>query len=228
MPCRWINGWPMLGDENGKVPDTVRPFVSGEPEAAIVKADDFSEPKLGLHWQWNHNPVDAAWSLTERPGFLRLKTNRIVNTLYLAPNTLTQRMEGPTCSGSIVMDVSKMKDGDCAGLAAFNSDTGALVIKKKGKKLSLQMVEMTCQLSDREKEVTSFEEKVIEEIPLNSQFSILNSQKIWLRIDADFRPGQATGRRMGGADCANFSYSLDGEQWTKIGTADYDILTKET
>ena len=25
MPCRWINGWPMLGDENGKVPDTVRP-----------------------------------------------------------------------------------------------------------------------------------------------------------------------------------------------------------
>ena len=217
MPCRWINGWPMLGDENGKVPDTVRPFVSGQPETAIVKADDFSEPKLGLHWQWNHNPVDAAWSLTERQGFLRLKTNRVVNTLYLAPNTLTQRMEGPQCSGSIVMDISKMKDGDCAGLAAFNSDTGALVIKKKGKKLSLQMVEMTCQLSDRDKEVTSFEEKVIEEIPLNSQ-------KIWLRIDADFRPGTGTGmRRFGGADCANFSYSLDGEQWTKIGTENYRL-----
>lgn len=32
-----------------------------------------------------------------------------------------------------------MKDGDCAGLAAFNSDTGALVIKKQGKKLTLEM-----------------------------------------------------------------------------------------
>ena len=162
MPCRWINGWPMLGDENGKVPDTVRALKSGEPEAAIVKADDFSEAKLGLHWQWNHNPIDAAWSLTERPGYLRLKTNRVVNTLYLAPNTLTQRMEGPTCSGSIVIDCAKMKDGDCAGLAAFNSDTGALVIKKKGKKLSLQMTEMTCKLSDREKEVSDVEEKVVE------------------------------------------------------------------
>ena len=215
MPCRWINGWPMLGDENGKVPDTVRPFVSGQPETAIVKSDDFNDSKLGLHWQWNHNPVDAAWSLTERPGWLRLKTNRVVNTLYLAPNTLTQRMEGPQCSGSIAVDCSKMKDGDCAGLAAFNSDTGALVIKKKGKRLFLQMVEMTCQLSDRDKEVTSFEEKVIEEIPLNSS-------KIWLRIDADFRPGQGA-RRFGGADCANFSYSLDGEQWTKMGTENYRL-----
>jgi beta-xylosidase len=115
-----------------------------------------------------------------------------------------------------------MKDGDCAGLAAFNSDTGALVIKKKGKRLFLQMVEMTCQLSDRDKEVTSFEEKVITEIPLTSQLSTLNS-KIYLRIDADFRPGQGTNRRMGGADCANFSYSTDGEQWTKIGSENYRL-----
>ena len=223
MPCRWINGWPMLGDENGKVPATVRPLKSGEPAAAIVKSDDFSESKLGLHWQWNHNPVDAAWSLTERPGFLRLKTSRVVNDIYLAPNTLTQRMEGPQCSGSIVLDCAKMKDGDCAGLAAFNSDTGALVIKKRGKKLFLQMVEMTCQLSDRDKEVTKVEEKVIEEIPLNSKLSNLNLSKIYLRIDADFRPGAKHGPFMGGADCANFFYSLDGEQWTKIGTDNYRL-----
>ena len=44
MPCRWIDGWPMLGDEEGKVPARVRPLVSNQPEAAIVKADDFSEP----------------------------------------------------------------------------------------------------------------------------------------------------------------------------------------
>ena len=94
MPCRWINGWPMLGDENGKVPEQVRPMVSGEPETSIVKSDDFEGKTLGLHWQWNHNPVNTAWSLSERPGHLRLKTSRIVNNLYLAPNTLTQRMEG--------------------------------------------------------------------------------------------------------------------------------------
>lgn len=217
MPCRWVNGWPMLGDENGKVPETVRPLVNGQPATAIVKSDDFSSDKLGLHWQWNHNPIDEAWSLKERPGFLRMKTNRVVSNLYLAPNTLTQRMEGPTCSGTIAIDISKMKDGDCAGLAAFNSDTGALVIKKKGKNLVLEMVEMSVTLTDLDKEVTNVEEKVIESIPLNAQLSTLNSQ-LFLRIDADFRPVNGHGR-----DAANFYYSIDGSQWTQIGTKDYRL-----
>ena len=211
MPCRWINGWPMLGDENGKVPLTVRTLKTGETAGAIVKADDFSATKLGLHWQWNHNPVDNAWSLTERPGFLRLKTNRVVENIYLAPNTLTQRMEGPTCSGSICMDLSKMKDGDCAGLAAFNSDTGMLIVKKKGKKTVLEMQETTVELSDREKAVTKYEEKTIESVEVKQN-------KIWLRIDGDFTPAQR-----GGRDAANFYYSLDGSDWTKIGTTDYRL-----
>ena len=215
MPCRWINGWPMLGDENGKVPDTVRPLKSGEPEAHIVKADDFNSAKLGLHWQWNHNPIDNAWSLTERPGFLRLKTNRVVNSIYLAPNTLTQRMEGPQCSGGIVMDLSKMKDGDCAGLAAFNSDTGALTIKKLGKKLVLEMNELKVELTDRDKEVKNVEAKTIESVELKQQ-------KIWLRIDADFRPQAERKGMMPGTDMAQFFYSLDGENWAKIGN-DYKM-----
>ena len=213
MPCRWIDGWPMLGDENGKVPDAIRPLRSSQPTTAIVKSDDFTADKLGLQWQWNHNPIDAAWSLTERPGFLRLKTNRIVKNLYLAPNTLTQRMEGPTCSGSIAIDISKMKDGDCAGLAAFNSDTGALMVKKKGKKLILEMQELSVALTERDKEVTSVTEKIIESVSLSSPLSTL-----YLRIDADFRPVNGHGK-----DIANFYYSLDGEQWTKIGTTDYQL-----
>lgn len=213
MPCRWIDGWPMLGDENGKVPDAIRPLRSSQPTTAIVKSDGFTADRLGLQWQWNHNPIDAAWSLTERPGFLRLKTSRIVKNLYLAPNTLTQRMEGPTCSGSIAIDISKMKDGDCAGLAAFNSDTGALMVKKKGKKLILEMQELSVALTERDKEVTSVTEKIIESVSLSSLLSTL-----YLRIDADFRPVNGHGK-----DIANFYYSLDGEQWTKIGTTDYQL-----
>ena len=115
-----------------------------------------------------------------------------------------------------------MKDGDCAGLAAFNSDTGALVIKKRGKRLFLQMVELSCQLSDRDKEVTKVDEKVVDEILLPPHLSPLTS-KIFLRIDADVRPGSGQRRFMGGADCANFYYSLDGEQWTRIGTENYRL-----
>ena len=219
-PVRWIDGWPQLGDENGKVPETMRPYRSGMPETGIVRSDDFSGEKLGLHWEWNHNPIDNAWSLKERPGFLRLKTNRVVENLYLAPNTLTQRMEGPTCSGYIAMDISKMKDGDCAGLAAFNGDSGVLTIKKQGKKYVLEMSEQKVSLTDREKAVTNVEVKVIETVDLSaafkSQTSKSKSQIIYLRLDGDFQPGHH--------DVANFYYSLDGENWTKIGTENYRMI----
>ena len=211
MPCRWINGWPMLGDENGKVPDTMRPLVSGQPTKSIVNSDDFSDTKLGLHWQWNHNPIDEAWSLTERPGWLRLKTNRVVPNLFEAPNTVTQRMEGPTCSGSIVMDLSKMKDGDCAGLSAFNGDSGVLTIKKEGKRWILSMTEQSVSLTDREKRVTDV--KITEKETIE-----LKQKKIWLRVDGDFRPFKDNDGVKIGGDMATFYYSLDGEQWVKIGS----------
>ena len=210
-PVRWIDGWPMLGDENGKVPATMRPLKSGEPQTAIVKSDDFSSEKLGLHWQWNHNPVDNAWSLTERPGFLRLKTSRVVPNLYLAPNTLTQRMEGPTCSGIVCIDYSKMKDGDCAGLTAFNGDSGVLTLKRVGKAVSLEMSEQSVQLTEREKAVTKVDEKLIKDVPLSKLYP--KAAKIWLRLDGDFRPGKN--------DVANFYYSMDGKQWEQIGTENY-------
>ena len=206
MPCRWIDGWPMLGDEEGLVPTRVRALVNGQPETHIVCSDDFSAEKLGLHWQWNHNPVDAAWSLTERPGWLRLKTSRVVPNLYLAPNTLTQRMEGPTCSGSVKLDLSKMKDGDCAGFSAFNSDAGVLMVKKNGRKWVLTLNEQSVKLSEREKAVQQVDDKVIATVPLTVPI-------IWLRIDADFNVGR---------DVAQFYYSTDGEQWSQLG-GDYKL-----
>ncbi len=217
-PVRWIDGWPMLGDENYKVPDIMRPYKTGQPVKGIVLPDDFDDKKLGLHWQWNHNPVDNAWSLTERPGFLRLKTCRVVPNLYLAPNTLTQRMEGPRCSGCICMDLTKMKDGDCAGLAAFNGDSGVLTIMKNGKKYTLVMNEQNVTLTNREKAVTKVDVKEVETVDLTKMLNA-KQPKIWLRLDGDFRPGQR-----GGRDAANFFYSLDGTQWTQIGTKDYRMI----
>ncbi|MBO7568191.1 MAG: glycoside hydrolase, partial [Bacteroidales bacterium] len=203
-PCRWIDGWPMIGDEDGKVPQSVRPYRSNQPEKNIVLGDDFSATKLGLHWQWNHNPINNAWSLSERPGFLRLKTSRVVQNLFLAPNTITQRMEGPTCSGVVKLDLSKMKDGDCAGFSAFNGNSGVLTVKKIGKKLVLENTEEIVALDERTKAVTNVEKKTV-------NTTELKQNEIWLRIDGDFRAKSGSQ----GGDIATFYYSLDGNNWTK-------------
>ena len=201
VPCRWIDGWPQMGDEYGRVPTHVRPLRSGLPVKGIVCSDDFNSQHLGKHWQWNHNPVDEAWSLSERPGWMRLKTSRVVPNLYLAPNTLTQRMQGPTCSATVSLDISHLKDGDCAGFAAFNDGTCALRVRRVGRKLSLELVEMQVKLEGENKKVTQADEKVVQQLPLTSPL-------VWLRISGDFNV-----RR----DIATFAYSIDGTTFTPLG-----------
>ena len=94
-----------------------------------------------------------------------------------------------------------MKDGDIAGLAAFNDNSAVMAIKKVGKKLTLELSEQKVKLSQREKKVENVDVKVVESVELKQQ-------KIWLRIDVNFIPR---------TDIATFSYSLDGKKWTKIG-----------
>lgn len=202
LPVRWIDGWPMLGDKNGKVPLHAEvPLKTYDQGHRIVESDDFSANKLKINWQWNHNPVMAAWSVTERPGYLRLKTSRVVENLYAAPNTLTQRMEGPECSGIVAFDVSAMKDGDVAGIAAFNGHSGVLSVVMEGPKKYLSMSSQLVNL-DNEKAITSVESEEKQRIALDNNV-------VYLRIDADFNLNR---------DIAHFYYSTDNKNWSRIGT----------
>ena len=202
MPCRWVDGWPMLGDENGKVPlnwaSALKPYDTGK---RLVESDDFSGTKLKLNWQWNHNPVSNAWSLTERKGFLRLKTGRVVDNIFAAPNSITQRMQGPKCSGVVSLDISKMKDGDVAGLSAFNGDAGVLSVVMVGNQKYLTMANNSVVLDNAT--------KAIKNVSVDEKARVALTQNVvYLRLDGDFNLNK---------DLARFYYSLDNKTWTAIG-----------
>ena len=201
-PCHWVDGWPMIGDAEGRVPTTMTLPWKADKKIPLVVSDEFSKGKMKLNWQWNHNPIDDAYTLTERKGFLRLKTNKVVKSIYEARNTLTQRMEGPECSGVIAMDVSHMKDGDRAGLSAFNDHAGVLEVAREGGTFILSMKEEDVEL-DKDKRVTDTQAKVCGTVDLGK------AETVYLRVDGDFRLGK---------DIATFYYSLDGKDWTRIGS----------
>ena len=92
-----------------------------------------------------------------------------MSNLYEARNTLTQRMEGPECSGSLALEVGGMKDGDRAGLAAFNGHSGILTVEKEGKDLFLVMSEEVVSLTDKEKKVNGVERKECARVKLPVQ-----------------------------------------------------------
>lgn len=205
---------PRLDRRRYKIPNdmskkhpSVKGFIGSDefdlPEDALnkmAKPTYHARTGLKLYWQWNHNPIDEAWSLTERPGYLRLKTARVVDNLNVAPNTLTQRMSAPECTGAIAMDISKMKDGDICGFAAYNGDSGVLRIVKKGGKTVLQLTEEK-SVFKQPRNIDRVDVEVIEEVPLKSKV-------VYLKIHGDFNP-----RR----DMASFSYSTDGKNWKQIG-----------
>ena len=201
-PATWTDGWPMLGDSLGNVPATIEKKIVPLENAGVVLSDDFSNGRKNILWEWNHNPVDELWSLTERPGWLRLHTGAKADNVFVARNTISQRMEGPECTGTVKIDLSGMKAGDRAGFAAWNGDAGLLTIADMGDdKRNLIAQTASVALGEPGHCVTGVESADIESVPFDGN-------DIWLRINADFRPGK---------DLATFSYSTDGLKWTEIG-----------
>jgi beta-xylosidase len=194
VPVKWIDGWPVLGVDN-KVPDSLNLPPNKSIIPGIVHSDEFSrgkkDPALPLVWQWNHNPNNDLWSVTERKGFLRLKTGRIDTSFLLARNTLTQRTIGPFCTGSTLVDVSKLKEGDFAGLSVLQRKYGQVGVRNiDGKKLIVMV---------------SAESGIAVEM----QAVPLTQNNVYLKIECDFEDRK---------DIADFFYSLDGKTWVRFGS----------
>lgn len=78
LPVSWRDGWPIIGQPG---PDGIgnmvwRPKVPANAQAALPPdlSDDFSQPSLRPDWEWNHAPRADGWSLSARPGWLRLRS----------------------------------------------------------------------------------------------------------------------------------------------------------
>lgn len=195
VPVKWENGWPVLG-ESGKVPETLALPASKGLIPGIVASDEFNRKRgdapFPLVWQWNHNPDNSLWSLSARKGFLRLTTGRIDTAGFLqARNTLTQRTIGPVCSGATRIEVTKMKDGDFAGLSLLQKNYGLVGVRVDGSRKSIVMVNATGGN------------------PVEAQVLPLAQQYVYFKAECDFRNKK---------DVADFFYSLDGKTWLPVGT----------
>jgi len=193
VPMQWNDGWPVLG-KDGQVPDKLDLPANTGLIPGIVASDEFERqpgtPLLPLVWQWNHNPDNHTWSLTQRPGFLRLTTGRIDTEFLTARNTLTQRTIGPQCSSVTAVEISHLKDGDFAGLALLQREYGLVGVRADGGSNYLVMVNANFNPPAE-----------MERLPLSQK-------SVFLKAECDFRDR---------TDKARFFYSLDGESWNRVG-----------
>ncbi|MDN3664001.1 hypothetical protein ACFFU1_18050 [Algibacter miyuki] len=133
----------------------------------------------------------SKWSLTERPGFLRLKSSvpssSKNNSLDELPNIIGQRLMGRYNNVmTIKIDLSKMKSGQKIGFHISSLKNNAIAIKKEKKKLQLLF------------------RSGKNDAPNIQKGSFINQKMIWFQ--AKVTNGLAT-----------FYYSLDGKMFTQFG-----------
>ncbi|HWO68202.1 MAG TPA: glycoside hydrolase, partial [Umezawaea sp.] len=153
--------------------------------------------KLRPDWEWNHNPDTNGFTVNNG---LTLRTVTVTKDLYQARNTLTHRIQGPTSTGTVVLDLSAMRDGDRTGLAMLRDQSAWIGVKRDNGRNRVVMVNGLTMDSGWRTTGTGTEVASAD----------LSGTRIWLRANADIRPG--SGRQ------ARFSYSTDGTTFTSLGS----------
>lgn len=193
-PIFWENDWPVWGtkDEPNKVPARASKPVQDKPIMRPATSDEFNTPTLGLQWEWNHNPDNARWSLTERAGYLRLHPTPS-ERFWTARNTLTQKAQGPTCSGVVKLDLEKLQEGDVVGFGTLGKYNGHISASCSGDKFLLTMRVVTANDPD-------------EKVDTRVTDEAFDGSTLYLRTDMDFRKNKA-----------KCFYTADGQNWKNLG-----------
>jgi beta-xylosidase len=139
-PMTWAHGWPVIGeDPDGdgtgqpvlvhRKPDVGRVYPRAEP----ATSDEFAPASagvtsLGLQWQWNANPEQSWWSLSARPGWLRLFARPLRGAnLWGSGDLLLQKLPAPTFT--VTTKLAPSGDGTF-GLTVFGLDYAYVAVRR--------------------------------------------------------------------------------------------------
>ena len=150
QPMHWADGWPVIGEPGtkpgiGQPVLTYRKPVASMPIKVPATSDEFEGPALGLQWQWNANSDPRWYSLTDRPGMLRLHTlvaPEAKGYVRATPSMLTQKPPAPVFVVNTHVQLNDGVDGDRAGLIINAMQYAWLGLRKSGG--ATQLVYTSC------------------------------------------------------------------------------------
>lgn len=214
QPMCFVNDWPFIGqDQNGDgigepVEEWKMPVKGGTP-FSIAQSDDFSSEQLGLQWQWQANPDESNYSLTEHPGHLRLycrKNEKRENLLWYAPNVLTQIPQKNALQMTVKMRLESRMTGDFGGIGIVGHDYGYIGLYQSEEGMQIRGYQGTVikeKYEGQARETCIYQKTIIQ-------------KEVWLRIclkeDQTYRLSYSTdGEHF---DEADHTFPLNKATWT--------------
>jgi xylan 1,4-beta-xylosidase len=187
------DGWPRL-DQGGVLPavEVPDPGLGSKVFPVTPARDDFDKPNLAVDWQSLRLPFDEAHgSLTERPGYLRLKGHESLLSLH-DQIVVARRQRAFHIQATTVVEFQPENFQQSAGLVAFyNTGNFFYLFVSRADYGPLAVGLMTC---DRSKVA----------YPIETVVDAGSSGRVYLRVEIDLAR-------------LRFFYSTDGDEWVPIG-----------
>jgi alpha-N-arabinofuranosidase len=117
------NGWPVVYGGKHVELDMQVPTLPQFLISPVPARDDFDSEKLAMQWNFLRNPNDQDWSLTERPGYLRLNGSEITLDVCDSPAFVGRRLQHFDAAIRTKIDFNPMADGDEAGITIYMNPT---------------------------------------------------------------------------------------------------------
>ncbi|MGI6366976.1 MAG: glycoside hydrolase family 43 protein [Anaerolineae bacterium] len=120
-PVVWVDGWPVVGsgglaEAEAEAPAFATAVRQRWDEPTL---DRFAEGPLPLYWNWLRNPHPEDYSLSERPGWLRLRGSAVTLNALDSPAWLGRRQQHQEMSASVTLEFVPEREGDEAGLSVL-------------------------------------------------------------------------------------------------------------
>jgi len=118
-PVTWNDqGWPVVNG-NGTLELTLpAPKLPQHTFEEPPARDDFDSDKLALQWNFLRNPYEEDFSLTARPGYLRLNGSAVTFNDQDSPAFVGRRQTDFNCTASTQLEFDPDSENEEAGLVA--------------------------------------------------------------------------------------------------------------
>jgi xylan 1,4-beta-xylosidase len=199
------DGWLRTVDGAG-VPysEVAAPALPAHPFPASPEREDFDGPNLPLDFQWLRSPwPEELFSLTERPGYLRLYGRETLGSLF-RQSLVARRQQAHCFSAETVMEFEPESFQQMAGLVCYyNGSKYHYLYVSHDAELGRHIRAMSCLPDQLQPDVVS------------APAGIPPAAPVRLRVEVDF-------------ERLYFAYSTDRREWRRLaGPLDASILSDE-
>ncbi len=200
-PVTWEkNAWPVINGNGTLSLDMDVPTLPQTPKKEARARTLFKAKELGPEWNYVYNPARENYSLTERPGYLRLKPTALPLDGWGVPTWVGRRQQHIDCTATTCVELKNAAPGEEAGLSVYMMHTyhyAVYIRQLEGGKQAVGLYYRLGNMRHLEKEV------------------VLPKGKVYLQVQAD-------------KDHYSFHYSTDHKKFDSLGKMDTRFLSSET